>query len=113
MVAIYGLAEGLKVLVEVGVERVARHVETLATRLIDGLTELELTLITPREPGLRAGIVSWLDPHFRETATALEQHGVIVTGSAGRVRAGIHLYNDERDVDRLVAAMRELVMHRA
>ncbi len=43
---------------------------------------------------------------FEQVTAALAEEGILVTGSAGRVRAAMHLYNDDADVDRLIAAMR-------
>ena len=102
---LYGLEAGLDLLLEVGVERIERHVLGLGTALLDGLRELDLPLMTPRNPALRAGIVSWLDSDPAAATKRLEQQGILVTGSAGRVRAGIHLYNSLADIERLVAAM--------
>jgi selenocysteine lyase/cysteine desulfurase len=108
LIAIYALLEGVRLLLDTGVERIERHVLDLGARLIDGLRPLELDLMTPIDPARRAGIVSWSDRDFRSTADALERRGVIVTGSSGRIRAAVHLYNDETDVDRLIEAMREM-----
>jgi selenocysteine lyase/cysteine desulfurase len=96
-------------LLETGVTQIERHVLTLGTRLLEGLRDLPLEIITPADPELRAGIVAWLDADPRATAAALSARGIEVTGSSGRVRAGIHLYNDARDIDRLIDAMREIM----
>lgn len=109
LVSIYALNEGVKLLLETGIERIEAHVLALGTRLLDGIAELRLPVMTPRDPALRAGIVAWEDPNNAATARALAEHGVYVTGSSGRIRAGMHLYNDESDVDRLVEAMGEIV----
>jgi selenocysteine lyase/cysteine desulfurase len=108
LVAIYGMEPGLDILLETGVERIEQHVLRLGSRLLDGLLELPLEIITPLDPELRAGIVSWLDDDPGSTAAALSARGIEVTGSSGRIRAGIHLYNDDRDIDRLLDAMREI-----
>jgi selenocysteine lyase/cysteine desulfurase len=108
LVAIYALLEGVRLLLDVGVERIERHVLELGAHLLDGLRPLGLDLMTPADPAHRAGIVAWSDPDFHSTAQALEQRGILVTGSSGRIRAGMHLYSDERDVDRLVEAMCQL-----
>jgi selenocysteine lyase/cysteine desulfurase len=108
LVAIYGMEPGLDILLETGVERIEQHVLRLGGRLLDGLAELPLEVITPLDPERRAGIVSWLDDDPRATAAALAARGVAVSGSSGRIRAGIHLYNDDRDIDRLLDAMREI-----
>lgn len=106
--SIYAMAEGLKVLLATGVERIEEHVVGLGTQLLDQLTEFELDIITPRDPPQRAGIVSWTDPDNARTAGALAERGVYVTGSSGPIRVSFHLYNDESDIDRLIEALREV-----
>lgn len=106
--AIYALNEGLKIIEEVGVERIERHIVALGGQLLDQLREFDLEVITPEDPELRAGIVSWLDPDPLATAAKLAERGVFVTGSSGRIRAAFHLYNDESDVERLVQALAEI-----
>ena len=108
LVSIYGMQPGLDLLLETGVESIEQHVLTLGARLLDGLSELPLEIVTPSDPSLRAGIVAWLDADPRSMAAALSARGIEVTGSSGRVRAGIHVYNDETDIDRLIVAMREI-----
>lgn len=107
--AIYALNEGLKIIEEVGVERIERHIVGLAGQLLDQLREFDIEVITPEDPELRAGIVSWLDPDPPATAAKLAERGVFVTGSSGRIRAAFHLYNDESDVERLVGALTEIL----
>jgi selenocysteine lyase/cysteine desulfurase len=105
LLSIYALLEGVNLLLSTRIERIEAHVIELGTRLIEGLRPLDLQLITPDNAGLRAGIVAWLDASPSTTAEALAEAGILVTGSSGRIRAGIHLYNDASDVDRLVDAM--------
>lgn len=108
LAAIYGIQPGLDLLLETGVRTIERHVLTLGTRLLEGLMGLPLEIITPVDPELRAGIVAWLDADPRATAAELSRRGIEVTGSSGRIRAGIHLYNDESDIDRLIKATRAI-----
>jgi selenocysteine lyase/cysteine desulfurase len=106
--SIYGMQPGLDLLLGTGLANIERHALRLGTRLLEGLQSLPLEIITPVDPELRAGIVAWLDADPRATAAGLSTRGIEVTGSSGRIRAGIHLYNDETDIDRLVDAMREI-----
>jgi cysteine desulfurase / selenocysteine lyase len=110
LLSIYALLEGVNVLLEVGVDRIEPHVIALGARLLDALRPLDLPVITPDDPQLRAGIVAWLDVDPPATAVALAEQGVVVTGSSGRIRAGIHLYNDASDVDRLAKALRAITI---
>lgn len=103
--AIYGLNAGLEIIEEVGVDAIERHIVDLAGELLNQLHEFDVEVITPEDPALRAGIVSWLDADPTTTAARLAEHDVFVTGSSGRIRAAFHLYNDEEDVERLVRAL--------
>jgi len=39
----------------------------------------------------------------------LEEHGIVVWGGDGRVRASLHYYNDATDVDHYTAALAEVL----
>lgn len=102
---IYALDAGLAMIEEVGIERISAHNELLASQILIRAGDRGLPVVTPDDPGLRAGIVSWLDDDCAATARRLQDHDVYVTGSSGRIRASVHLYNDDRDVDRLFDAL--------
>ena len=106
MLGIYALNEGVRLLNEVGVERIERHVLTLGSRLREQLDALGLLLMTPADPARRAGIVAWADPDCAATAARLTEEGIAVTGSSGRIRAAVHLYSSADEVDRLGRGMR-------
>ena len=108
LLSIYALLEGVNLLLETGIERIEEHVVTLGSRLLAALRPLGLPIMTPDDPRQRAGIVAWLDPDAPATAAALAEQGIFVTGSSGRIRAGMHLYNDDSDVDRLASAMSDI-----
>jgi selenocysteine lyase/cysteine desulfurase len=102
---VYALLPALELLDSLGLERVEAHALALGGTLLAGLRALDRQVITPDPPELRAGIVAWLDADPPTTASALAQRGVLLTGSSGRLRAGLHLYNDDEDVDRLLGAL--------
>jgi selenocysteine lyase/cysteine desulfurase len=70
-----------------------------------GLSGLGLKLLTPEAPAYQSGIVSFLHPAAHEIGAALAAQDIIVWANDGRVRAAIHLYNDESEVDRYVMAV--------
>ena len=90
-----------------GLDEVADHNRQLAGQLIDGLTERGATLLTPRDPGRRAGTVTARFPgrDGEAIAAALTRHGVIVSPRVGSTRFSMHFYNDSDDVDRALAAL--------
>lgn len=99
---IAGLGAGLDTILELGIDRVEAHSSTLAGVAIDRLEEIGLEVITPRDPARRAGNVAFLHQDGERFARTLADHGVLVWGGDGRVRASFHVLNTLNDVDRLI-----------
>ena len=106
--SIYLLENGIDHLLQVGEQRIASHVETLASRLSEGLLELGLPLVTPTAAKRRAGNVSILAEAPAAAEQALRDCGVLVWAGEGRLRFSVHLYNDVADVERCLAALATL-----
>jgi cysteine desulfurase/selenocysteine lyase len=98
----YLMCPGLELLNDVGMAATQAHSAKLGGHLIDALDRLGYSCVTPRQASERAGIVSWLDDRSQHTSARLAEHGVLVSGSIGRVRVGLHVYNNLADVDHLV-----------
>jgi selenocysteine lyase/cysteine desulfurase len=100
---LFALDGALSILEDVGMPVVEAHILRLARRLIDGLDALGLPLVTPRDA--HAGLVVFRVADAEATATRLADEGIIVAVRRGAIRASIHVYNDDEDVDRLLAAL--------
>jgi selenocysteine lyase/cysteine desulfurase len=109
----WALADAFAFQRAIGKPRVETRLHALATRLKAGLAGVPgVTLVTPRDPRLSAGIVC-VDVRGRAPEEVVErlfrQHRVVasVTPYATRyVRLGAGLCNDEQDVDAAVDALR-------
>ena len=121
-----GLGAAVDYLTEIGMDRVRTHEEKLTTRMIDALLKIEgLHIYAYPDASARIGVVSFtiegFDPH--EVAHYLDDQADIMVRSGhhcciplmkhlglpqGTVRASLHLYNTDHDVDALVATLREL-----
>ncbi|MEO8126807.1 MAG: aminotransferase class V-fold PLP-dependent enzyme [Bryobacteraceae bacterium] len=108
--SIFALRPGLECLSELGVERIDRHLKPLVAALRGGLAEQRHALLTPSEPRFASGIVSFAWHEAERLAADLAERGIIVWGGDGRVRMSIHLYNDEEDVERCLAAIHSLTL---
>jgi selenocysteine lyase/cysteine desulfurase len=101
----------------IGKARVTARIHTLAGRLKAGLAGVRgVRLVTPRAPGLSAGIVcadiAGVDPGKAVQSLASEGISASVTPYAERhVRFGCGLAVDEDDVDAAVAAMGRIARH--
>lgn len=117
-----GLAEGVRLLQAVGLDRVRAHEAALAHRLREGLAALGATLVGPSD----VGVVSFNLPGWgaADVGLALDKERIAVRAghqcaqplarflgldaSGGAVRASFHYYNTADDVERLLAALRGL-----
>ncbi|MDE0168085.1 MAG: aminotransferase class V-fold PLP-dependent enzyme [bacterium] len=98
---------GLDIILEAGIPAVERHVVDLTGRIIEGLAERGIEVLTPAARVDRAGVVAF---HFAGAVPLcryLRKLGVDVWGypEDDRVRADPHLYNTSDDVERLLAGI--------
>jgi len=111
-VAIYGLTRSLRFLSRVGRDKVRRRTLGLVEEVLDGLRKLRMEVLTPTERSHLSGIV-FAKSRSRSGAAiaeALRRSKVMVTdryyhGASG-IRISPYFYNDSRDVEKLLGALR-------
>jgi len=103
------LKDSLGFLLDLGVEQINKALDPLVSRLRKGIAALGLPLLTPASPEYASGIVSFSHPDAESLGRALHKDGVVVWAGDGRVRASVHLYNDESDIERFLACLEILV----
>ncbi|HUJ73474.1 MAG TPA: aminotransferase class V-fold PLP-dependent enzyme, partial [bacterium] len=119
-----GLGAAVDYLSDLGLDRVAAHEAALAARALRGLEDVaQVRLYGPLEAPPRAGVLAFnldgLHPH--DVCQVLDTLGVAVRGGhhccqvlmerlavPAVVRASLAPYNDEEDVDRLLAGLRHV-----
>ena len=103
-VGIYGLRAAMEFLLDVGVERIAPHVEALGDRIAEGVRSKDYQVMVERKPGTGAGIVSFRKEgaDSRAVVKHLRDRGVVVAARSGWVRSSPHFYISPEDVDALV-----------
>jgi selenocysteine lyase/cysteine desulfurase len=103
---IYAGIAGMRIIEEAGVDAIEAHVRRLVDRLLAGLDELGATVATPRgegEYGPLVGVAS-TDPHA--LVGALRAERIVTSSRDANLRISLHLYNIEKDVDRILEALR-------
>ena len=84
------------------------HSVRLTGLVLAGFARLGLEITTPQQPERRAGNATCVVPagiNSGALAARLAEEGVLVWGGDGRLRVSCHLYNDEADVERLLAVL--------
>jgi selenocysteine lyase/cysteine desulfurase len=104
------LAESLRLVLEVTPARVQAHARALGDRLLAGLPP-GFACASPLDPAARSHVLSLRAPTPRATQEAQERlrAAKVWTSLRGdRIRVAPQVYNDEADVDRLLAALGEV-----
>jgi len=116
-----GLGAAIDYLSALGMEAVRAHELDLSSYALERLPDVPgLTVLGPREPSLRGGVVSFtidgMHPH--DVAELCDREAVCIRaghhcaqplmrrlGVPATARASFHVYNTRADVDRLVDAL--------
>jgi cysteine desulfurase/selenocysteine lyase len=123
-----GLGAAIDYLNDLGMENVRQHEVELTAYAMRSLTEAhgdKITIHGPSEPAERGGVLSFVfgkestgEVHPHDVAQVLDQVGICVRaghhcakplmtvlGANATSRASLYVYNDESDIDQLVAAL--------
>ena len=88
---------------QIGLDNIEARVRELTTRLIEEAERRQFRARTPIPWEERAGIVSIdLGRPAGETVAKLRDQGIVVSEKDGYLRASLHIYNDEGDIERLL-----------
>ncbi|SDE10343.1 Selenocysteine lyase/Cysteine desulfurase [Paenibacillus sp. UNCCL117] len=99
---VYALESSTRLLLEVGIDSIERHVAALGDVLIPFLSGLGLEVTTPSEAGRRAGNISFRHDDAEAVAARLQERSIYVMGGDGRVRISVHAFNDSGDIGQLM-----------
>ena len=87
-----GTAPVLELIEEIGVQAIHDHNLALANRCRAGL-------------GMEPSDSAIVSADVRDATARLERAGIVAAMRGGRLRTSWHLYNDERDVDRVLEVL--------
>jgi cysteine desulfurase / selenocysteine lyase len=102
------LDASLELLLRVGVEQVFQHCTRLIAEMIERLPLDRCVLASPANPAERGPYACVAARKREETPQLFErlrEAGIIVSLREGALRVSPHLYNSERDMDRLLALL--------
>lgn len=101
---IYGARAAIDLLLEIGIDNIAAEVKRITAMLADGLDKIGYRVATPRP--IASGIVAAIPPApLMRLHRLLEENGIVCAPREGMLRFSPHFYNDESDVDRVLAVL--------
>jgi selenocysteine lyase/cysteine desulfurase len=103
--SLYPGVAGMGLIAEVGVPAIEAHVRTLNHRLLEGLDELDATVVTPRADGEHGPLICVLSTDPNALVAALATDGIVTSTRDSNLRISLHLYNVAEDVDRILEAL--------
>jgi selenocysteine lyase/cysteine desulfurase len=106
---IAGARAGIEILLRFGAGAIEIHVLELTRRLIEGLRDRGVAVMTPLEPTRRGGVVAFRHDRPTELMHFLRDRKIDVWGysAESRMRADPHLYNNTSEIDQLLAGIDE------
>ncbi|MDQ2872672.1 MAG: aminotransferase class V-fold PLP-dependent enzyme [Candidatus Eremiobacteraeota bacterium] len=104
------LARSIELFESSGTEAIAAHVLALTDRLVDGLQSAGAEVASERGRTCSSGIVTFSVPGRDpvEVGRAMQREGIVTTYRANGIRVAPHGYNSFDEIDRLLAAVREV-----
>jgi selenocysteine lyase/cysteine desulfurase len=101
-----GFNASVELLLELGPERVERHVREIVTHAVEWAAgRSDVRLVTPRDPARRAGIVSIAPADPVAASARLKRARVTHSLREGAIRLSPHCYNTCEEMDRALAVL--------
>jgi selenocysteine lyase/cysteine desulfurase len=95
---VFAARAGIELVLDVGIDRLHRHVEGLVSRCLDGLAERGADVLTPRDPVQRASVIAVRHPDPQRVFDECRRRSVDI-GAIGAVRVDPHGFNTAADID--------------
>lgn len=106
-ISLIGAAEALKMLLDIGIEKIERRILNLTDHLIEAVKDLKLELQTPEDPEYRSGIVNFKIDKPQEVAGKLKNKRIVVSARAHGIRVSPHFYNTEEEINKLIKEIKQ------
>lgn len=101
----YAAAAGIELLQSVGFGAIEAQVNGLATRFVEGAATRGFDMKTSSDPARRGPLVVLRSTDAPALAAKLEGHGIIASARGDGLRVSFHAYNNDEDVDAVLAAL--------
>ena len=95
-----GLNASLELMFELGLENVIAHTNRLASQILSWADAKGLSVVTPRDPKHRAGIIALRFDDSARRSAKLQEAGVIHSLREGAIRLAPYFFNTSDEIER-------------
>lgn len=103
---IIALRASVKYISRINILRIEERIHYLTQYLIDRLAELKIQILSPLANTQRSAIIVFKSRSPNHLVAYLGKRRIIVSARGGGIRVSPHFYNDERDIDKLILALK-------
>ena len=96
---------GMDLIGEAGPAAIRKHVLDLNDRLKKGVRDLQGRLASPDDAAWHGAMIAIKSTDENALVAALESDGIITSCRDGNLRVSAHLYNNQQDIDAVLAAL--------
>ena len=97
----------MKIIKDVGVSKIYQCNSGLCQRLLEGVSDISLSTLTPEEPDQRGSIVNIQLPNPSDVVSELQQQNFILDMRANGIRVSPHFFNSFDDIDTLLKTLKQ------
>jgi selenocysteine lyase/cysteine desulfurase len=102
----YAAEAGLRIILEAGTDAIEERIRALTRRCMSGLESIGWASVTPAEDERRGPMVCVPAHDVAQLFATLMEQGIVISFRDDNIRATVHFYNSEDDIDRFVAALK-------
>ena len=96
-------------IIRLGTDRIEKQIISLAQRLYDGLSSLDVKLVSPEEPRLRSGVISFTTNNPEHIYNKLIEIGYVLSLRPAGIRVSTGFFNTMDEIDSLIEDVARLV----
>jgi len=108
VVSCYASEAGLKIMLDVGMPAIERRIRELTRSCMEKLRDIGWASVTPSQDERRGAMICVPSKASGALAQELMRRNIVASHRDDNLRVCFHFYNNDEDVDVLVAALREL-----
>lgn len=104
---LYAVEAGLTMILEIGVKNIRTYVAELNERLKQGVKNIGGVLSSPLDPDKHGAMITVASKDDHALVAKLAEKNIIASCRDGNIRISAHFYNNEKDIDAVIAAFDE------